>query len=208
MIMLAIIFQTLHNFQCCKKYEWHMSVIHIDLPVNFHVEISCCHHVHLHRYIYITIMKKKLQLFQKIFHVKCCSTYAYKLSSLMILTISWTIPLPCITYLFSTLPLMFFLLFSKCIYLSLSASFWYHVLLNALCLNLLHKSTLVCHTCTYTMTYNVWHLHLIYIWDIYPSMNYYWLIHFTTYYYCHSQTNTTVHNWYMLWNQMHVPDIL
>ena len=64
------------------------------------------------------------------------------------------------------------------VYLSLiEYIFWYHMLLNALCLHLLHNSALVCDSCTYTMTYNVYHLHLVYIWDIYLSMNCYWLIH-------------------------------
>ena len=91
-----------------------------------------------------------------------------QLSSLLILAISWTIALPCITYLFSTLHLIF-LLFSKCIFLSLSTSFWYHMLLNGLCFNLLHKSTLVLDSCTFTMTYNICHLHLWYIMRHIPS---------------------------------------
>ena len=33
MIMIAIVFQTWNNFQCCKKHEWHISVIHLNLPV-------------------------------------------------------------------------------------------------------------------------------------------------------------------------------
>ena len=91
------------------------------------------------------------------------------------------------------------------VYLSLiEYIFWYHMLLNALCLHLFHKSTPACYTSTYTMMYIVGHLHHIYIWDIYLSMNSmdcYWLIHFTICYYRHSQHNTTVHNWYMSWNQ-------
>ena len=78
------------------------------------------------------------------------------------------------------------LLFLKCIYLALSTSFWYDMLLNALCFNFLHKTTLVFNSCTYTMTYNICHLHPWYIWDIYLHMNCYCLIHFTTCYYCHS----------------------
>ena len=33
------------------------------------------------------------------------------------------------------------------------------------------------------------------------SMKFYWLIHFTMSYCCHSQNNTTVNNWYMSWHK-------
>ena len=42
----------------------------------FHVEMLCCHHVHLYKYIYY-YYAKELEVLQKMFHVECCSTYAY-----------------------------------------------------------------------------------------------------------------------------------
>ena len=83
------------------------------------------------------------------FHVKCCSTYAYNWVH------SWFLQCPQ-KMLYRAWHIYFqhytvmCLLWWKCIYLSLSTSFLYHMLLNTLCLNLLHKSTLACHTCTYT----------------------------------------------------------
>ena len=124
------------------------------------------------KHIYILPLCRRTYAFPKDVWCKMLLYWCIQFSSLLILTISWAIPLPCIKYLFSTLSLMF-LLFSKCIYLSLSTSFWYHVLLNVLCLNLLHKSTLVFNSFTCTMTYNICVLHLVCIWDIYLSANHY-----------------------------------
>ena len=87
-----------------------------------------------------------------------------QLSSLMIFTVSWTVGLPCITDLFSTFPFKV-LLFSQCIYLTLSISFWYDVLLNAVCLNLLHNLILVCH-----FVHMLWHtMYVIYMYYIYET---------------------------------------
>ena len=69
-------------------------------------------------------------------------------------------------HVFSILPFMF-LWFLTYINLLLSTFFSYHTLFHALCLYLLHKSTSVYHTCTYTMMYCVCHLHKIYIFEIY-----------------------------------------
>ena len=62
----------------------------------------------------------------------------------MILTISCTIGLPCITYIFSTFPFQV-LLFLLYIYLTLHISFSYDVLLHALCVHLLHNLIVVYH---------------------------------------------------------------
>ena len=151
--------------------------------------------------IYILfIMLKNFQLFQKMFHVKCCSTYVYNWVHFLIRAISWTIALPCSTYLFQHYPWCFY--YFQIVFIS----YWVHLfdiifyLMLYVCIFFTNQLQYV-HTCTYTMMYSVCHLHCIYIWDIYLSMNFYWLIHFTICYYCHSQNNTTVHNWYMSWNQ-------
>ena len=99
------------------------------------------------------------------FDVKCCSTDA-----LLILTFSWTIPLLCIAYLFLTLPLMF-LLFSRCIYLSLSTSFWYHVLLKcAMFESFAQINTNIQKLYIYHDIPYMWFTLSIYIWDI-PEYN-------------------------------------
>ena len=148
--------------------------------------------------IYILLLCRRTSTFQKIFHIKC-STYAYNRVHFWFLQFPEQLLYPAL-HIYFQYTLDVFIIFK--VYLSLiEYIFLISCVTEFLCLNLLHKSTLVCHTCTYTMTYNVCHLHLIYIWDIYLSMNCYCLIHFTTCYYCHSQNYTTVHNWYMLWNQ-------
>ena len=56
--------------------------------------------------------------------------------------------------------------------------------------------------CTYTMTYYVCHVHVLYIWDIYQSINCYWLIPFITCYYGDFQNITTVYNWYLFAHEL------
>ena len=95
-----------------------------------------------------------------------------------------------------------------CFYYFLNAfiSYWVHLfdiifyLKLYVCIfftNQLHYVTLV--HIQWCMVYVIY-IAYIYIWDIYLSMNCYWLIHFTICYYCHSQNNTRVHNWYMSWS--------
>ena len=43
----------------------------------FYVDILCCHHVHLYKYIYITIIQKNFKFTKQIFDIQCCSTYGY-----------------------------------------------------------------------------------------------------------------------------------
>ena len=164
----------------------------------FHVEISCCHHVHLHKYIYY-YYAEELILFPKMFNVKFCSTYAYNWVHFWLLQFPEQFLYPALHIYFQHYTWYFYY------FQSVFISHWVH-LFDIICYWMTYvfifctNQSLVFDSNTYTMTYNICHLHLWYIWDIYLHMNCYWLIHFITCYYCHSQNNATVYNWYMSWN--------
>ena len=110
------------------------------------IMLSSCSPVQIY---YITIMPKNFHFSKKMFHVKCCSTYAYNWVHFWFLQFPEQLLYPVLHIYFQIT--LDFLLFLKCIYLLLSTSFWDHISFNALCLHLVHKSTPLCHTCTYTM---------------------------------------------------------
>ena len=152
--------------------------------------------------IYILLLCQTTWYFLTDVSCEVFSGYAYNWVHLWFLQFPKKIVLPYNMYVFSILPFMF-LWFLTYINLLLSTFFSYHILFHALCLYLLHKSTPVYHTCTYTVMYCVCHLHkiYIYIWDIYICINFYCAIHFTSYSYCHPKNHTRVHQWYMSWNE-------
>ena len=160
----------------------------------------CYHHVDLYKYTYYCYAKQ-LNVLWQMFHVKYSSGYTYNSVHLWFLQFPKKIVLPYNIYVFSILPFMFLWLLT---YINLLLYiFSYHILFHALCLYLLHKSTPVDQSCTYTMMYCVCHLHkiYIYIWDIYISINFYCTIHFTSCSYCHHKNHTRVQNWYISWNE-------
>ena len=145
--------------------------------------------------IYITIMQKNFKFSKQIFDVKCYSTYGYN---------EFTYDFYSFLNNWSTLH------YISIFNISLSGFIIFTVYLSHIEYILLIWCVTECTMCesfaqinssmsfcTYTMMYYVCHLHVIYISDIYLSINCYWLKQFTTCYFCHFQNITTVYNWYL-----------
>ena len=132
----------------------------------FHVKILHCHPVHLYKYIYY-YYAKELEVLWKMFHVKCCSTYVYNWVHFWFLLFPEQLLYLVLHIYFQHYPWCFYY------FLSVFISYWVHLFDNIFylmlyCLHLFHKSTPVCHTCTYTMI--VWCMSFtlhIYIYEIY-----------------------------------------
>ena len=161
----------------------------------FHVEILCCHHVHLHKYIYIYY-----------YYAEEFQVYKTDLwySSAVVLMDTMKFTYDCYNFLNNWSTLHYIPIFN--------ISLWGFIKFTMYVSDMEYIFLIWCVTecpmfesfaqldssmsfCTYTMTYYVCHLHVLYIWDIYLSINCYWLIPFTTCYYGHFQNITTVYNW-------------
>ena len=86
----------------------------------FHVEILCCHHVHLYKYIYY-YYAKELEVLWKMFHVKCCSSYVYNWVHFWFLLFPEELLYPVLHIYFQHYPWCF------CYFLSVFFSYWVHL---------------------------------------------------------------------------------
>ena len=149
--------------------------------------------------IYILLLCRRPCTLPKMLNMKYCSTYAYNWVNFWFLQFPEQFPYPALHIYFQHYAWHLYY------FQSVFISHWVH-LFDIIC----HQMPYVLIFCTNQLKYSIvvhipWHiichLHLWYIWNIYLCMNCNWLIHFTTCYYCHSQNNATVHNWYMSWNK-------
>ena len=167
-------------------WSWSSSQFH-----GRNIMLSSCSPAQIYIYIYIIIYyyyTEELQVFKTDLWCKVLQYLWIQLGSLIwFFTVSWTIGLPCITYLFSTFPSQVFIIFT--VYLSHIEYIFLIWCINWMCESFAQINSSMSF-CTYTMMYYVCFLHLsIYISDIYLSINCYWLKQFSTCYYCLFQTS-------------------
>ena len=151
-------------------------------------------------YIYITIMQKKFKFAKQVFDIKCYSTYGYSEVYLWLLHFLEQLVYTALHTYVQHFPLKFYYFYHVCISHEPYFLIWC-VTECTMCESFAQLNSSISF-CTYTMTYYVCHVHVVYIWDIYLSINCYRLLEFITCYYGHVQNITTAYNWYLFAHEL------